>query len=125
MQPPPALAARVARRVLPVPVRRALAGALRGAPGRDAVFSALDAYVGAAPSAQTALDIFDGEWASCLPPPLGQARAGRIGLFDDRRIHWLVDQLGGVAGRRVLELGPLEAGHTYMLDRAGVKSTLA
>lgn len=38
---------------------------------------------------------------------------------------WAIERLGGVEGRRVLELGPLEGGHSYMLDRAGAKEVLA
>ena len=32
---------------------------------------------------------------------------------------------GGVTGRDVLELGPLEGGHSYLLDRLGAKSVTA
>lgn len=85
----------------------------------------LDAYIAAAPSAQTAVDVFAGEWASAFPAPLGDVRAGSIPLFEDGRISWAVEQLGGVAGARVLELGPLEGGHTYMLDRAGAAEVVA
>ena len=88
-------------------------------PDRDvADRSVLDFYVRDAPSAQNAVDLFRGEWASALPPHVG-ATAGTIGLHDDPRVHWIVSCAGGVAGRRVLELGPLEAAHTWMLERAG------
>src|SRR5262249_7347441 len=33
--------------------------------------------------------------------------------------------LGGVGGYRVLELGPLEGGHSYMMEKAGAASVLA
>jgi hypothetical protein len=33
--------------------------------------------------------------------------------------------LGGFKGQRVIELGPLEAGHTYMLESLGAESVLA
>lgn len=78
----------------------------------------LDEYVHERPSAQTALDVFAGEWSSEVPEWLG-AVAGSVPLFSDPRITWLIDHVGGVAGRRVLELGPLEAGHSSMLDAAG------
>jgi SAM-dependent methyltransferase len=42
-----------------------------------------------------------------------------VPLFDDPRITWVVDHVGGVDGFRILELGPLEAGHTAMLHDAG------
>ena len=50
---------------------------------------------------------------------------GYAKLFDNARAAWVLDKLGGVAGAEILELGPLEAGHTYMLDRAGAKSVVA
>jgi hypothetical protein len=47
--------------------------------------------------------------------------SGSAPLFDDDRIKWLETQLGSYSGRSVLELGPLEGGHTYMMERAGAK----
>ena len=44
---------------------------------------------------------------------------GSTPLFADHRIVWLLRQLGDIRGWRVLELGPLEAGHTHMLEHAG------
>ena len=40
-----------------------------------------------------------------------------------RVTQWL--DIIGVDGRRVLELGPLEGGHSYMLQRAGAARVLA
>lgn len=85
----------------------------------------IDYYVKSAPSVQNALDIFKGEWASKLPGELSLLNAGQSGLFDDSRVTWAVDQLGGVKGKHVLELGPLEAGHTYMLEKLGAASIVA
>lgn len=87
--------------------------------------SILDQYVQAAPSPQHALDIFAGEWASRLPAPLNALRAGETHLFEDARIPWGLERLGGVAGQSVLELGPLEGAHTYMLARQGAASITA
>ncbi|HQZ39448.1 MAG TPA: class I SAM-dependent methyltransferase [Vicinamibacterales bacterium] len=87
--------------------------------------SILDAYCHAAPGPQNALDVFAGEWASRLPPPHDTLRAGEALLFEDTRLQWAIDHLGGVRGQRVLELGPLEGGHTYMLDRSGAAEVLA
>jgi hypothetical protein len=81
--------------------------------------SATDQYVTAAPSPQRALDIFKGEWASKLPAPLDRYEAGAIPLFGDPRVTWGIDRLGGVEGKRVIELGPLEGGHTWMLEQMG------
>lgn len=78
----------------------------------------LDSYIRSAPSPQLVVDIFAGEWSSALPDRLGVS-AGAVPLFADDRISWLIDHLGGVAGWRVLELGPLEGGHSAMLHDAG------
>lgn len=77
------------------------------------------------PSAQATVDLFAGEWASRLPPPLDGVRAGTVPLFEDARIAWALEALGGVEGLSLLELGPLEGGHTYMLQRAGAASIVA
>ncbi len=82
-------------------------------------------YVPSAPSAQNAVDIFAGSWASRLPPPYDGLRAGDTSLFDDKRVEWAIGELGGVLGKTVLELGPLEGGHTFMLERHGAESIVA
>jgi hypothetical protein len=87
--------------------------------------SALEQYVRSAPSPQNALDIFQGEWSSRLPEPFLECQAGPLPLFTDPRIYWGVAELGGVAGQTVLELGPLEGGHSYMLERLGAADVLA
>lgn len=81
----------------------------------------LDSYVNSAPSPQSVIDIFKGEWSSILPSRLGVDSGGKAGLFDDARIHWFLGRVGSVAGRNVVELGPLEGGHTAMLDSAGAE----
>ena len=78
-----------------------------------------------APSPQTGVDAIPGLWASRFPPPLQDVHAGEAPLFDDERIRWAFDRLGGVDGSRVLELGPLEGGHTYMAQRAGAAEVVA
>jgi hypothetical protein len=82
----------------------------------------LDAYVRVAPSPQVAVDLFAGEWSSVLPEHLG-VEAGHAGLFADGRIDWLLDQFQDVKGSHVLELGPLEGGHTFQLTGAGARVT--
>lgn len=78
----------------------------------------LDLYVKDPPSLGLAFKIFEGQWSSNVPGfGLGSAL-----LFDDPRIKWLVKQCGGVKGKRILEMGPLEGGHTYMLSKAGAGS---
>jgi hypothetical protein len=77
--------------------------------------SILDVYVSSPPSREAAFRIFDGSWSSDVP---GYG-LGKLGLFDDYRIKWFEKQCGGFKGKRILELGPLEGGHTYMLSQAG------
>src|SRR6187402_1626923 len=102
----------------PKPSSAVPAPSAESVPGRAAI---LDSYVHAAPSPQLALDLFKGDWWSAVPG----LQAGSTPLFDDSRIRWAVEHLGGVTGRRILELGPLEGGHTYMLERAGAASVVA
>lgn len=82
-------------------------------------------HVRRAPDPQNALDIFRGEWATRFPAPLGDAAAGEADLFDDPRIRWLERALGGLTGLNVMECGPLEGGHTRMLEEAGAGSIVA
>jgi hypothetical protein len=82
---------------------------------------ALNGYVSARPSHTEAFGIFDGMWSSHIP---GYG-FGRAGLFEDQRIRFFQHQCGGFAGKRVLELGPLEGGHTYMLACGGAASITA
>jgi hypothetical protein len=82
-------------------------------------------HVTGPPHPQLALDLFAGEWSSRLPPPLDTCRAGEVPLFADPRLAWGLEALGSVAGRRVLELGPLEGAHSYMLERAGAAEVVA
>ncbi len=85
----------------------------------------LDAYIKTAPSDQNVLDLFDNEWSSFVPGEGRVARPGTSLLFDDGRVTWLGEVLGGFSGLRVLELGPLEAGHSTMLEQRGAASVLA
>lgn len=87
--------------------------------------SILDQYVKKFPTYQNAIDIFKGEWSSKLPPPHSELVAGQIPLFQDSRIIWAEEQLNGFKSCKVLELGPLEGGHTYMLEQMGAQSILA
>lgn len=59
-----------------------------------------------------------------MPEPYS-FRAGGMALFEDPRILWALSQFGDIRGRNVLELGPLEGAHSYMLERAGAHSILA
>ncbi|HJQ56253.1 MAG TPA: DUF1698 domain-containing protein [Vineibacter sp.] len=93
----------LANRVAPAKWRRA-------APER-----VLDRYVQTTPSAQNAIDAVPG-WTVAMPPHVG-AVAGTMPLYPDFRIVWCLEQFGSIAGRKILELGPLEGVHTYQLEQ--------
>ncbi len=82
-------------------------------------------FIRTAPDPQHALDIFKGEWLSALPSPLSPCRAGTLPLFGDPRIQWAVERWGGVQGQKVIELGPLEGGHSWMLEQMGAAEVIA
>lgn len=92
---------------------------------KRSTFSRRGRFEHRAPSPQTAADAIAGLWASRFPPPLAHVRAGDAPLFEDERIRWGLERLGGVEGRRVLELGPLDGGHTYMAHEAGAARVVA
>jgi hypothetical protein len=78
------------------------------------VYSALE------PDDANALTLFAGSWSSRLP---GRDGPGHAELFTDPRIEWLAERVGSLEGLEILELGPLEAGHTFMLERRGATVT--
>lgn len=78
------------------------------------------------PSPQAIADLFAGEWSSAFPASSNVVvKPGHAALFDDPRITALERNLGPVAGKKVLELGPLEAAHTYMLHELGAAQITA
>ena len=86
----------------------------------------LDAYCMQLPGPQQVLDIFRGEWSSAMPIESGLlTQPGQAPLFEDDRVKWAVAQAGGVRGSRILEIGPLEGGHSYMLEKAGAAEVVA
>ncbi len=84
-----------------------------------------DAFATEAPSAQAAVDAVPVAWASRFPAPLDGVRAGDAPLFEDPRMDWAFERLGGVRDRTVLELGPLEGAHSYMAQQAGARRVTA
>ena len=83
-----------------------------------------------APSAQSTVDIFKDHWASDLSRVLPGVTAGAVPLFDERdnRPKLAATNLGSngtLVGMHVLELGPLEGGHTYQLEQLGAASVVA
>jgi Methyltransferase domain len=83
----------------------------------------LSQYVVQLPSPQNVVDLFDGEWSSQMPANSGlRSTPGTAAVFADDRISWAETVFGGFAGQDILELGPLEAAHSYMLQKAGARS---
>ena len=80
-----------------------------------------------APNPQNVLDIFQGRWASDLSDVVPGTVSGQIRLFGgDPRPGYALKQFGGSAkGLRILELGPLEGGHTYKLEKLGAGDLIA
>ena len=83
-------------------------------------------FVAGLPSPQNAIDVFAGEWASRFPAKGPAVQAGTVPLFEDPRLGWAENALRelsgqGFADQTVLELGPLEGGHTYALAQLGAK----
>jgi hypothetical protein len=74
-----------------------------------------DLYEVRSPAPENLVALFEGQWVSALPG----IPSGDVPLFADDRIQWAIGLAGGVEGKRVLELGPLEGGHSYMLEQAG------
>ena len=76
----------------------------------------LSGFTRLTPSEKNSFDLFNGSWSTAVS---GIQSTGSFDGFNDERIKWLLDELGGMKGKKVLELGPLEGAHTYMLEKAG------
>ncbi|WP_245297414.1 class I SAM-dependent methyltransferase [Rhizobium lusitanum] len=72
-----------------------------------------DQYEQSIPSHQNAIDALSG-WNCAFPPALN-LNAGALPLYADDRIAWALQSFGSIEGKKVLEVGPLEGMHTYML----------
>ena len=78
-----------------------------------------DNYFDRSPCNQNAIDLFEGQWFSIMPDEMGVDSKGIGKLHDDARIHWASNVFGGFQDKTVLELGPLEACHTAMMESKG------
>jgi len=86
----------------------------------------LNAYVLKEPSNQNILDIFKGEWSSRLPDEYGLVtEPGTARLFEDERVVWAEQVFGKFSNWTILELGPLEGGHSYMFQKRNAKKVIA
>jgi len=81
-----------------------------GADGVD-----FDQYEGRFPDNQNAIALIPG-WTGSFPDTLG-LKAGHLALHADPRIAWALGQYGSLAGKDILEIGPLEGMHTFMLNQ--------
>ena len=83
------------------------------------------------PSAQNAIDIFADHWASKIESVYPGVKSGAAPMYsqEDQRPSLAAQHLGSapmsLQGMSVLELGPLEAAHTYQLAKLGADSVLA
>jgi len=76
-----------------------------------------DVYILTEPSNQNILDMFKGESSSQQPNNLKLAtQPGTAKLFEDNRVTWAEQIFGNFSNWNILELGPLEGGHSYMFN---------
>lgn len=96
------------------------------APDPDTAVLSIRKFVDEAPGPQAAIDIFAGRWASSFPDLDPPVTAGGVPHFTvDHRPRQTAATLGAgrLDGVRILELGPLEGGHTYQLEGLGADVT--
>ena len=74
-----------------------------------------DKLVTSLPSSQNCLDCFE-EWWSKFPHEFS-LNAGKAELFEDKRLDWAFSKIGKLENLNILELGPLEGGHSYWLEK--------
>lgn len=85
------------------------------APRELTVQEAFSQYEMSKPHHQNAINALPG-WNSCFPAQTG-LQAGTHPLFADGRIAWAIEKYGPLENRTVLEIGPLEGMHTFMLNQ--------
>jgi hypothetical protein len=73
-------------------------------------------YTSFEPHPLNALALFRDQWSSKFPNQSEVTGPGPHELFDDARINHLFSLLGDCKDWNVLELGPLEGGHSYMFN---------
>ncbi|AXV17219.1 SAM-dependent methyltransferase [Neorhizobium sp. SOG26] len=77
--------------------------------------SSFDQYVTSTPHHQNAIEALAG-WNSAFPASL-DLKAGPHHLYADPRIEWAISQYGEIEDKKILEVGPLEGMHTFMLNK--------
>lgn len=74
------------------------------------------------PLPANALDIFSGQWSGEVPT----FDKGTLPKFyEDSRITFFEKQISGFSDKKILELGPSEAAHTYMISVRGASDILS
>ena len=109
-------------------LKQVLGGWLRSGPRippASAEPHVLEHYVQGPPSPQHAVDLFAGMWSSKFPEGTPAVSGAEALAFEDGRLVRGIEGLGGLNGKTVLELGPLDGGHSYMLERAGAASVVS
>jgi hypothetical protein len=84
-----------------------------------------DRFESGCPNPQTEIDIFKGSWSCELPSETKALSGGWAKTFEDPKITWFFKKIGGVKDTKGFELGPLEAGHSWMAQNNGVKSLIS
>lgn len=92
---------------------------------KEVIFKIEDRLIQQNPTPQIALDIFKGTWISKLPAGYEQYEAGSIPLFADTRVPDSIPFLGPITDKTVLDLGPLEGGQAYVLEKLGAKLVIS
>lgn len=80
------------------------------------------------PKPMNSIAMYAGEWVSMIPEGalLRAQDDGRVVLVhEDERVAWAIERFGGIEGRRILELGPLEGRQTYTLHEGGAAEIVA
>lgn len=80
-----------------------------------------DSYETKKPSIQNIFDRFKGNFATTFP---GVDTGGYSGLSDDARLHWC-NSILDLKDKNILECGPLELGHSYMMSKFGCKQIVS
>jgi hypothetical protein len=80
-----------------------------------------DKFESRAPSAQNCIDAVPG-WNTRFPDEYGVV-AGNLVHFPDERVLWAIARYGSVANANVLEIGPMEGAHTFLLQHHGAHVT--
>ena len=80
-----------------------------------------DSYENKKPTKQNIFDRFKGNFATIFP---GVDTGGYADLSNDNRLHWC-NSILNLKDKSILECGPLELGHSYMMHNFGCNKIIA